>query len=280
MSAPLLRQVVAAISAMATDALFEFSPPGSKGEGDPGGIEVRTLDASHVCLLTLKIPPRSLYDFDCPSPASLPLPVEDMDKFLKLSSGYDVVEASHDSDGQHPTKLLLRYEGQGRPTKRFFLQASRMAVDAAPERPAVVKDHASVSISARPDVLSTIVADARTVSSQVRLTAAHGLLVAEAREIGGSETRTEFAAGDVHDLEVVVRGGKQSALYSLQYLQNMTKIVQASAGLCIAFSTDKPLVLEFDLIGGGTMEYALAPRLEPDFGPPPSVKREIQEASA
>ena len=58
---------------------------------------------------------------------------------------------------------------------------------------------------------------------------------------------------------------KKPSEYTLQYLEDMAKMHAVAEAMHMQFSTDKPLVVTFDLIGGGHVTFLLAPRLEPDF---------------
>jgi len=85
------------------------------------------------------------------------------------------------------------------------------------------------------------------------------LKVAAEGDTGKVEVLIDKETDSLHKYEV---REESKAIYALKYLSDMTKAVSAAENLEIEYSSDMPLKIGFETIGGGKLEYFLAPRIE------------------
>ena len=242
-----IKTLVSALSSSIKDALFQV---------DSERMYMKALDPSHVSLAVLSLPAESFDLFEVEGEVKMPLSLDELNKYLARARPNDDVTLKHSSS---TSKLEMVYAGGGISTKTFQFPLSRLDMEEAPEPPEMEFD---VQISTAADFLAELVKDCKVVSPHITLYTEKGKFGAKASESGGTEA--DFAYSSEGLLSIAVKEDSKAA-YTLQYLEDMAKISAAADAMHLQFSSDKPLRITFDLIGGGSVTFLLAPRLEPDF---------------
>jgi proliferating cell nuclear antigen len=238
------KDLIGAVSAQVDEATFDLKPE---------GVSLRAMDPSHVTMVDMNCPKDMFEEYSCEKVSKLCISLSNM---LKLIRGVSADESLGLSLDEEKNQLEMRIEGRySRTLKIPILGATG---EEAPE-PRLEFDAEVKMLSS---FLRQALTDAGAVSDHVRLEAIKDKFVISATGEAGSVS-SEFVRGCEALLELDVRRDS-TALFTLEYLNEIVKAaVAASEVVSIAFSTDKPVKLDFELPGKEAyLRFYIAPRLE------------------
>ena len=218
---------------------------------DSEGLRLRALDPSRIAMVDLFLPRESFttYEID-EEQMRIGVNFEDFNKILKRAKAQD--------------KVLCKVEGgrlrvtlAGKAERTFSLPLLDIVGEELPV-PRVSFDVMAKMVS---DTLRDAVKEAGLVSDSVKFIGEERELKVEARSDKG-EWEAIFSLEKGSLIEYEVKQPAQSS-YSLTYLDDIIgKAYRISDLVTVEFSTNKPVCLTFDIAGGGTLKFFLAPRLE------------------
>jgi proliferating cell nuclear antigen len=214
------------------------------------GIELRAMDPGRVAMIDFSLPAEAFEEYVCTEPTRLGINIESMNKIMRRTG---TQEALH-MELEGTSKLSLTFIGQN---KRSFGLALLDLSESENPRP---NYDCKVKIKLRAETLQQAVKDAEIVADHMRIVADENELI-----LSASSENTDMKIvikKDSDDIAEFNVSEESSAMYSREYLTEMTKAIKASELVMLAFSASMPIQLEFRIIAGGKLIYYLAPRIE------------------
>lgn len=216
------------------------------------GLSVKAMDPSHVAMVNLELPPKAFTEFKCDKSIPIRINLTDLNRFMKRGSAGDSLELSLD---QKSNKLKLRFT---RPKSTRTFSLGLLSEDEEEEIPSPKLDfNAKFSLSTSD--LHRAIKDAQIVGDYINFTISDDTLTLDASGDSGDVTI------EVEELTELSIKGKQSSIYSLEYLADIIKASSVSENVSVEFSTEMPVKFEFPIIeqeAEGKITYLLAPRVE------------------
>lgn len=214
------------------------------------GVSVKAMDPSHVAMVDLELPSDTFTDYKCDKTLPIRINLTDLNRFMKRGSASDTLELSLD---QQRNKVKIKFK-RGKSTRTFSL--GLLTEDEEEETPSPKLDF-NAKFSLNTDEFQRAIKDAQIVGDYITFTISEELLTLEASGDSGDVTIEVEEFTDPPDIK-----GKQSAMYSLEYLVDIIKAGSVSGIVNVEFSTEMPIKFEFPLDTEGKITYLLAPRVE------------------
>jgi len=218
---------------------------------DREALRLRALDAARIAMVDLYLPRESFTQYELDEEqVRIGVNFENFRKILKRAKAGD--------------RIICRVEGgrlkvtlAGKAERTFSLPL----IDVAGEELPVPKVTFDVMAKMLSDTLRDSLKEAELVSDSVRLIGEESELKIQARSDEG-EWEAVFSIDRGSLIEYEVKQPSSSS-YSLNYLDDIvSRAYRISDLVTLEFSTNKPLCLTFDIAGGGTLKFYLAPRIE------------------
>jgi len=216
----------------------------------PDGLRLRALDPGRVAMVELYIPANLFKEYNVEQDTKIGVRLEDLNDVLKRAKKED--EISFEVSGG---RLVITLAGRAERRFRFPL------IDISGQEPPEPKLNFTVAAKMLSGMFRDALQDAELVSETVKMRAENGNLWFIARgDKGEVETKFSITTGSLVELDVKETA---EAIYGLDFLDKVvSKAYKVSDILGLRFATNMPLELTFDIAGGGTLKYLLAPRME------------------
>lgn len=218
---------------------------------DSEALKLRALDPSRIAMVDLHVPREAFSTYDIgESQVKIGVNFDDLNKVLRRAKTED--------------KIIFEIEGRrfriilaGKAERSFSLPLIDVVGEELPT-PRVTFDVIAKMLS---DTFRDSLKDAEMISDTVKFVGEENILKVIAKSDKG-ELEAKFSPESGSLIEYEVRQ-PSTASYSLNYLDDIvSKAYRISEIVTVEFSSNKPLSLSFEIAGGGTLRYYLAPRLE------------------
>jgi proliferating cell nuclear antigen len=234
-----LKSIVDSISSLIDEAKLVISPE---------SISMRAMDPAHVVLVDLNMSKVAFEEYRMESNLELGIDFDRLNTILKRAGSSDKIELSLSEDS---SALIITIRNSA--MRRFDLPL----IDVSEEELRIPQLDFLAEVEVDPKILSEGIKDAEIVSDHVILRC-------------DSENLYISASGDLGNVEVKV--SKERALnfevsepcksiFSIEYLKDMLKAVDAASTIRLHLGTDIPMRLDF-LAEGVKLDFLLAPRIE------------------
>ncbi|MEZ0345973.1 MAG: proliferating cell nuclear antigen (pcna) [Infirmifilum sp.] len=235
------RYVLESLSTIVDEANFVASPD---------GLRLRALDPGRIAMVDLYMPAGLFEEYNVDAETKIGVVLDDIDKVLKRARSDD--------------KLVFEV-GEGRLTIMLLGRAERRfrfpLLDIAGQELPSPKLNFTVAAKMLSDTFRDALKDASLVSESVKLKAEGEALYMSARSDRG-ETESKFTIESGSLLEIDVKEPAEAS-YGIDFLDKIvSKAYRVSDIMTLRFATNMPIELGFDIAGGGTLKYLLAPRME------------------
>jgi proliferating cell nuclear antigen len=242
-NAKIWKNILDAVSTLIDEADFNF---------DENGIKLRSMDPSHIAMIDLDWQKSAFDDYSCSKPTKARISIKGMLKLLKRVKSDENLEIVFDE-----TTKKINLTLKGKITKRFVIPTLEPGEEEAPT-PKLTFDSRIRIVS---KTLKEVLDDMQAVSDNVKLETTTEKFILQA--IGElSSAVVEIEKGNEALLELDVKNPSK-ATFNLSYLAEIVKAGASTSDLLnLEFSTNKPIKLEFELVGQGKLSYYLAPRIE------------------
>ena len=239
----LLRDMATAISILVDEATFKI---------EPDGLKLRAMDPSRVAMIDFEWPKTIFEEYVCNEPAKMCINISELLKLLKRAGKDEAVELLlDDKTGRLQVKITGKYS-------RDFTMPT---LDASEEEVPTPKITFNVKAKITTHGLSQAIEDAGLVSDHVRFEADSEKLVLNAMgDLMGATITLQKENDALLDLEVKEAS---KATFSLSYLSDIIKAASATSEIAtLEFSTDMPVLIDFQQTKEGKLTFFLAPRIE------------------
>jgi len=234
------KQIVDALATLLTEAQFVATST---------GLTLRQMDSSRAAMIDLSLPAAIFQEYNCDKEQQICLGVDELTKVSKRMAGEDKLEFSVVEQRFH-----IRMIGQA---DRLFKLQMLTPPESPPKKPSPDFD---IRAELYADGFKQAVKDVGVVSSHVKI-------------VADKDTLTFIGEGDTGEAEVSLKVGEEATLfdlkaknkatsmYALNYLSEISKAMSGDT-LILQFSTNKPIMLDFDVAEGSRVSFILAPRVE------------------
>lgn len=216
----------------------------------PEGLKLRALDPGRIAMVDLFIPSNLFEEYSVDQETKIGAVLDDIDKVLKRAKSDDKISFEV-SQG----RLIITLSGRAERRFKFPL------IDIAGQELPSPKLNFTVAAKMLSDTFRDALKDASLVSESVKLKAEDESLWLLARSDKGEiESRFSIETGSLVEIDVKEAA---EASYGIDFLDKIvSKAYRISDILGLRFATNMPLEMTFDIAGGGTLKYLLAPRME------------------
>lgn len=214
------------------------------------GLSLRALDPGRIAMVELDMPREIFEEYEADGEVKIGVNFDDFNKIIKRAKADNklVLEVKEN-------KLIVIL--QGRVERRFTLPLLDIAGQELPEP----KLNLTVMAKMLSDTFRDALKDASLMSESIRLKAMEDRLILQAKSDKGElEAVFTLEAGSLLDLEITEPA---ESSYGLDFLEKIvSKAYRISDIITLQFATNMPLSMTFDIAGGGSLKYLLAPRME------------------
>jgi proliferating cell nuclear antigen len=216
-------------------------------------LTLNAMDPSHVCQVDLVLPGDFFNECKVDKHQMIQIDLKELNQVLKRGRGEVLYLMAEANDN----KMLVQMQGDSKRTFKINL----FPPNETPIPPKDIEYNAKCSLSA--DGLADLVGDADLANDYVTVSLVPDSLGDYLElDTGISKDGMEFNAVITKFLEKPTTLGKQSSVYSLEYLKDIVKSQTIASNCTMQFSSEMPLELEYTLEHEASLVFTLAPRIE------------------
>ncbi len=218
------------------------------------GLFVKTLSPDKTTMISLNIPSLAFDEFECPEETTFIVSSDEFNRTARRGSRNDMVELVLERENR---RLRMAFIDKKLGYKRtFYVQLKEGIIEKLPEPklklPAIVR---MVS-----DDFKNIIKDAKIVGDEIEFVATSDKL--EARTITPQKEYYNIMKPDRPLISLMVEESEVRSTYGIDLLEITLKAIAASETVTLEFGSSMPMKVTFDVPGGGTLVYWVAPRAQ------------------
>merc|ERR1711971_1413841 len=249
--AVLLKKVVDAMKDLCKDVNFDCSEK---------GLQVQSMDSSHVALVSLMFRESAFSEFKCDRPTSLGMNVDSLGKIFKMCGSSDSLKIRWQNDAD---TVNFQCESSGEDRIADF-DLKLMQIES--EHMEIPEQHYKVLVKLPSSEFQKICRDLKELGETMPVQASkEGIRFSVQGDVGTgnvmlkpreSEKPEERVALTVHE--------PVTATFALRYLVNFAKAAPLSGAVELGLGPDAPLLVKYDLerSENGHMQFYLAPKID------------------
>ncbi|MGC8547393.1 MAG: proliferating cell nuclear antigen (pcna) [Candidatus Micrarchaeia archaeon] len=234
------RDCVEAIVSLVDEGVFTISKE---------GITLKAMDPSGISMVSFFMPSKAFSNYDVEKTATIGVNLDNLSKIMSRTRDNESL-VMKDSDN----KLLLEFAG-GKSKRRYKLQL--IDIKSKDEKEPKVEFDANVEVDG--EHLKNVLKDASLISSYIAFKATKDQFAITAK--GDSGELEEVHDVDGAEVKKVEASKDASAVFNLEFLENMVKSSPVGNSVQLSLKTNQPLKLGYS-IGDATIVYYLAPYVE------------------
>lgn len=235
-----LKDAVDTIVNLVEEGLFEITNE---------GVRLKAMDPSQISMISFFMPKEVFSQYALDEERKIGIDVDKLSKVLARGMRGESAEL-----GLEEGRLKVIFSGA---KKRRVFKLPLIDVGSGLEREPKIEYRNHIKVE--PEAFKEVLKDAKLVSSHIRLILEEGRFRVEIRGDEG-EVKEEFEKDSDEVKELKVQEGAR-ATFPLQYLEDIVKASKSGSPLTIYLETDRPLKVEYDVVGAKSVYY-LAPRIE------------------
>lgn len=247
--AKLLKDAVATISELVTEARFVCTPD---------GLELIALDPATVAMVDFKLLASAFSDYDVEDGDEICLNLMNLKQVLRRAGGADTIELE---TKDNKIRILIK----GTSARTFHLPL----IELDESRRSLPKVDYSATITTTSSQFSDAIDDADIVAESVALLAEGNAFTVRAE---GDLSKVNIEIPQDHDTKIVIEEEVAGAAveqpvkarYSIEYLKKMVQGGKLAEKVTLQFRKDHPLRMEYKLLNKVQLVFILAPRVEND----------------
>jgi len=248
--AGLLKKVADAMKDLCKDVNFDCSER---------GIQVQSMDSSHVALVSLNLKESAFTDFKCERPASLGMNVDSLTKILKMTSPNDSLKIRHQVDSD-----VVGFQCEGSDDRISEFELKLMQIES--EHMEIPEQHYKVIAKLPSSEFQKICRDLKEFGETLQLSGSkEGLKFQVKGDIGSGNVLLKPRESEKSEDKVSLTIHEPvNATFALRYLVNFSKAAPLCGSVTLGLGPDAPLLVQYDLESEdkGHLKYYLAPKIE------------------
>jgi proliferating cell nuclear antigen len=249
--AGLLRKVVDAMKDLCKDVNFDCSEK---------GLQVQSMDSSHVALVSLMLRESAFSDFKCDRPTSLGMNVDSLGKILKMCGPNDSLKLSSKQDGD-----VVSFQCESGEDDRIAeFELKLMQIES--EHMEIPEQQYKVVAKMPSAEFQKICRDLKEFGETMQVKASkEGITFSVQGDVGAGNVMLKPRESDKPEERVTLTVHEPvSATFALRYLVNFAKAAPLSGQVELGLGPDAPLLVKYDLerAENGHMQFYLAPKID------------------
>merc|ERR1712039_444500 len=247
----LLKKVVDSIKDLCKDVNFDCSEK---------GLQVQSMDSSHVALVSLLLRESAFSEFKCDRPTSLGMNVDSLGKILKMCGPNDSLKVRWQNDAD---SVSFQCEtGEDDRISEFDLKL--MQIES--EHMEVPEQHYKVTAKMPSSEFQKICRDLKEFGETMQIKASkEGITFSVQGDEGAGNVMLKPRESDKPEEKVALSVLEPvNAKFALRYLVNFAKAAPLCGAVELGLGPDAPLLVKYDLdrSDNGYMQFYLAPKID------------------
>jgi len=249
--AALLKKVVDAMKDLCKDVNFDCSEK---------GMQVQSMDSSHVALVSLMLRESAFADFKCDRPTSLGMNVDSLSKIFKICGPSDSLKLKWENDAD-----TLNFQCENSQDDRIAdFDLKLMQIES--EHMEIPEQQYKVVVRLPSGEFQKICRDLKEFGETMQVSASkEGIKFSVAGDVGNGNVMLKPRDADkVEDKVTLTVHEPVTATFALRYLVNFAKAAPLCGVVELGLGPDAPLLVKYDLekADNGHMQFYLAPKID------------------
>mmetsp|Transcript_38105 Transcript_38105/g.68101 ORF Transcript_38105/g.68101 Transcript_38105/m.68101 type:complete len:259 (+) Transcript_38105:54-830(+) len=249
-NAGLLKKVAESMKGLCKEVNFDCSEK---------GMQVQSMDSSHVALVSLFLRESAFAEFKCDRPVSLGINVDSLTMIMKMAGPSDAMKIRHQVDSE---VVNFQYEGSDDRIADFDLKLMNIESEVME----IPEQHYKVVAKMPSAEFLRICKDLKEFGDTVQLNGSkEGLKFVVAGDIGSGNVLLKPHESDKPEDKVSLTVHEPvTANFALRYLVNFSKAAPLCGSVTLGLGPDAPLLVQYDLESEdkGHMKFYLAPKID------------------
>merc|ERR1719226_303935 len=224
------------------------------------GMQVQSMDSSHVALVSLLLREAAFNDFKCDRPVSLGMNVDSLGKIMKMCGSNDALKlrAANDADS-----VSFQLES-GDDDRISDFELKLMQIES--EHMEIPEQHYKVVAKMPSSEFQKICRDLKEFGETMQVKATkEGITFSVQGDAGGGNVMLKpREAEKAEDRVALTVHEPVTATFALRYLVNFAKAAPLSGSVELGLGPDAPLLVKYDpeRSENGFMQFYLAPKID------------------
>jgi len=249
--AVLLKKIVDAMKDLCKDVNFDCSEK---------GLQVQSMDSSHVALVSLLLRESAFHDFKCDRPISLGTNVDSLGKIFKMCGPNDSMKIKWQNDAD-----TLNFQCESSDDDRIAdFDLKLMQIES--EHMEIPEQHYKVVAKLPSSEFQKICRDLKELGETMQMSASkEGLKFSVAGDVGSGNVMLKPREAEKPEERVTLTVHEPvTATFALRYLVNFAKAAPLCGVVELGLGPDAPLLVKYDLekADNGFMQFYLAPKID------------------
>jgi len=249
--AVLLKKVVDAMKDLCKDVNFDCSEK---------GLQVQSMDSSHVALVSLLLRESAFSEFKCDRPTSLGMNVDSLAKILKMCGTTDSLKLRWRSDAD-----IVSFQCESGEEDRIAdFDLKLMQIES--EHMEIPEQHYKVSAKLPSAEFQKICRDLKEFGETMQVKASkEGITFSVQGDVGAGNVMLKPRESEKPEEKVTLTVHEPvTATFALRYLVNFAKAAPLCGAVELGLGPDAPLLVKYDLekTDNGYMQFYLAPKID------------------
>ncbi len=215
---------------------------------DSKGLSLKATDPSQISMIDFHLPKSAFQEFTVEQPTKVGLDLDYFSQIMSRASSNESIKLALDHEN---ARLMLTFKGNS--TRHFSVPL----IDVSAAELPTPKIDFDATVKIKGDALQGGLKDAALISSHITVgvDALHFFLRANSSK---GELNHETEKKDLMELNAKK---ECSAMYPLDYLQDMLKVADSNTIVSLQLKANAPIQLSYS-VGEAQLSYFLAPRIE------------------
>jgi proliferating cell nuclear antigen len=249
--AQLLKKVVDAMKDLCKDVNFDCSER---------GIQVQSMDSSHVALVALMFRESAFSEFKCDRPASLGMNIDSLAKVFKMCGPNDSLKLKWQNDADH-----VSFQCESSEDDRIAdFDLKLMEIES--EHMEIPEQHYKVIARMPSSEFQKICRDLKEFGETMQVSASkEGLRFSVQGDVGTGNVMLKPRESEKEEEKVSLTVHEPvTATFALRYLANFAKAAPLCGSVELSLGPDSPLSVKYDLekSDNGHLQFYLAPKID------------------
>jgi len=250
--ASLLKKVVDAMKDLCKDVNFDCTEK---------GLQVQSMDSSHVALVSLLLRESAFADFKCDRPTSLGMNVDSLSKIFKICGPQDSLKLKWENDAD-----ILNFQCESNADDRIAdFDLKLMQIES--EHMEIPEQQYKVVARLPSSEFQKICKDLKEFGETMQVSASkEGIKFSVAGDVGSGNVmlKPRDDAEKPEDKVTLTVHEPVTATFALRYLVNFSKAAPLCGTVELGLGPDAPLLVKYDLekADNGHIQFYLAPKID------------------
>merc|ERR1712125_287211 len=228
--------------------------------GSEKGIQVQSMDSSHVALVSLLLRECAFADFKCDRPTSLGMNVDSLGKIFKLCGANDSLKLRWQNDAD-----TLNFQCESSDDDRIAdFDLKLMQIES--EHMEIPEQHYKVVAKLPSSEFQKICRDLKEFGETMQMSASkEGIKFSVQGDVGSGNVMLKPRESERPEERVTLTVQEPvTATFALRYLVNFAKAAPLCGVVELGLGPDAPLLVRYDLekSDNGHMQFYLAPKID------------------